>query len=135
DRPPLVLSVFELEGALDQRSRNSSPAKGLKKSHVRQCACEHAGLLEALGELERRPRMELGRRDVTGLVDAPCEPPFDLDAGGRVVAGLCECGAEQIGGDVEAVPERCDPSEAREREGALATRRKARDHLFEKKTC
>jgi hypothetical protein len=45
---------FELAGALDERSWNSSPANGLKEGHVRQCAREHAGLLETLGELERR---------------------------------------------------------------------------------
>ena len=99
--------VFELEGALDERSWNSSPANGLKEGHVRQCACEHAGLLETLGELERRTRMRLGRRDVTGLVDAPCESPFDLDARRRIVSDLCESIAEQIGGDVEAMPEPC----------------------------
>ena len=134
DRPPLVFRVFELEGALDERSWNSSPANGLKEGHVRQCACEHAGLLETLGELERRTRMSLGRRDVTGLVDAPCESPFDLDARRRIVSDLCESIAEQIGGDAEAMPEPADPSEAREREGALATRRKARHHFFEKKS-
>src|SRR4051812_48851856 len=32
------------------------------------------------------------------------------------------------------MPERCDPGEAREREGALATRRNARHHFFEKKS-
>ena len=63
DRPPLVFRVFELAGALDQRNWNSSPANGLREGHVRQRACEHAGLLETLGELERRTRMRLGRRD------------------------------------------------------------------------
>src|SRR5439155_408431 len=63
DRPPLIFRVFELEGALDERSRNASPANGLKEGHVRQCACEHAGLPETLGELERRMRMRLRRRD------------------------------------------------------------------------
>ena len=132
DRPPLVFRVLELEGALDERGRNSSPANGLEEGHVRQCACEHAGLPETLGELERRTRMRLGRRDVTGLVDAPCESPFDLDARRGIVSDLCESIAEQIDGDVEAMPEPCDPSEARERDGALATRRKARHHFLEK---
>ena len=94
--------VFELEGALDERSWNPSPANGLEEGHVRQCACEHAGLPETLGELERRTRMRLGRRDVTGLVDAPCESPFDLDARRGIVSDLRERIAEQIGGDVEA---------------------------------
>src|SRR3954470_3836124 len=79
-------------------------------------------------------RMRLGRRDVTGLVDAPCEPPLDLDARRRIVSDLCESIAEQIGGPVEAMAERSEPSEAREREGALATRRKARHDFFEKES-
>jgi hypothetical protein len=78
--------------------------------------------------------MSLRRRDITGRVDAPCESPFDLDARRRIVSDLCESIAEQIGGDVEAAPEPADPSEAHEREGALASRRKTCHHLFEEKS-
>jgi hypothetical protein len=110
DRPPLVFRVFEREGALDERSWNSPAANGLKEGHVRERACEHAGLLETLGDLERRTRVSLGSHDVTSHVDAPCEPPFDLDARRRIVPDLCESSTEQIDGDAEAIPVRSDPS-------------------------
>src|SRR5689334_17868718 len=75
--------------------------------------------------------MKLGRGDVTGRVNAPCQSPLDLDTRRRIVSDLCASVAEQIGGYVEAMPERCDPSELREREGPLTTRRKARCHFSE----